>query len=403
MTSPKCGKAAALIAALLLLLTAFSGAQTRYYDEVFTTFTQTSSIQYGAAPSIYSASEKLRLDLFEPAGDTELQRPAILFMHGGSWIGGQRSEMQPWCETFARRGYVCATIDYRTGIWKPTFNYTFEAGLRASQDIKAAVRWMRAHAAQYRINPKQIFLGGSSAGSMAALLAAYLDNDEIPAGIDTVKWSNAEGVSGSPGYSSEVQGVLNYCGALIDTLYMDAGEPAVACFHGMSDPIVPYESAKSPDFGIVLSGSHPISRTAQRLGITSALAGIPGMGHGVPDQAMMDSLIRFERSFLYLLVSTQVGVEQLRTEQPAGFVLSPNYPNPFNAATRLRYELPQAAEVELALYALDGRRVALLATGRQSPGRHEVLWQADGMASGIYTVVLRANGLMQTRKVALVK
>ena len=400
-----CTRFAGLLTILCLLpaLTVPAISQVRYYDEIFPEVTLTGSIQFGSAPSIYSSSEKLRLDLYQPTGDVEMLRPAIVFIHGGGWSGGQRNEMQPWCQTFARRGYVTVTIDYRTGIWKPTFAYTFEAGLRANQDVRAAVRWLRANAALYRIDARRIFLGGASAGSMAALLAAYLDDDEIPAGVDTVKWGNAEGRSGSPGFSSQVQGVLNYCGAILDTLYMDAGEAAVASFQGMADPLVPFGSAKSPDFGFVIHGSAPITRTAQRLGITTALAGIPDMGHGVPDQAMMDSLIRFERNFLYLLISTRVGVERLEQKQPNSLGLLQSYPNPFNAGTTIRYSLPRESEAALAVHAVDGRRIALLEQGRRSAGEHTVYWQAGELATGVYIVSLQADGLTLSRRVLLIK
>ncbi len=391
----------ALAGVLLAALPALS--QIRYHDEVFSQFTMTGSIQFGTAPNIFSQQEKLRLDLYQPTGDTAPLRPAIIFIHGGSWSMGGRGEMAAWCETFARRGYVTATADYRTGIWKPTYNYIFEAGLRSCQDVKAAVRWLRANAATYRIDPRQIFLGGSSAGSMTALIVAYLDNDEIPAGIDTVKWGNVEGNSGNAGFSSEVQGVLNYCGAIFDTLWIDAGEPAVASFHGKADPIVPYETFKSPDFGIVLSGSAPITRTALRLGITTDLAGIPDMGHGVNSTAMMDSLINFERDFLFKLVSSNVSVQRDPDARPHSPSLRQNYPNPFNAATTLRFSLAHDADASLTVCAIDGRRISVLAKGRLSAGEHTVRWQADDLPSGVYMIVLEAEGLRQTRKIALVK
>ncbi len=96
-------------------------------------------------------------------------------------------------------------------------------------------------------------------------------------------------------------------------------------------------------------------------------------------------------------------------ELPERFELFPNFPNPFNPATTIRYGLPEASVVELVVYDLLGRQVALL-KGRQeqTAGYHTVIWDgrdAGGkqVASGIYFVRMQAGRFVQTQKMVLVK
>ena len=75
---------------------------------------------------------------------------------------------------------------------------------------------------------------------------------------------------------------------------------------------------------------------------------------------------------------------QLEVEAPRTFSLSPNYPNPFNPSTTLAFELPQASRVVLTVYDVLGREIVRLAEGDFEPGRHEVVFDARNVASGLY-------------------
>ena len=74
----------------------------------------------------------------------------------------------------------------------------------------------------------------------------------------------------------------------------------------------------------------------------------------------------------------------LEVEAPRTFALSPNYPNPFNPSTTLAFELPQAGRVVLTVYDVLGREIVRLAEGDYEPGRHEVVFDARNIASGLY-------------------
>ncbi len=88
---------------------------------------------------------------------------------------------------------------------------------------------------------------------------------------------------------------------------------------------------------------------------------------------------------------------------PALLTLAPNWPNPFNPSTRLRFGLPQAGRVRLSIHDVRGREVARLWDGHREPGWLELDWQPRGLASGIYFARLSAGGTQLARKLVLLK
>lgn len=92
--------------------------------------------------------------------------------------------------------------------------------------------------------------------------------------------------------------------------------------------------------------------------------------------------------------------------QPAApdiFALHPNYPNPFNPRTTIRFQLPEATQVKLAIYDVNGRLVADLVNGLRQAGYHEVTWDASSLASGMYICRVQAGGFIGLQKMLLVK
>ena len=93
---------------------------------------------------------------------------------------------------------------------------------------------------------------------------------------------------------------------------------------------------------------------------------------------------------------------------PRVFALHGNYPNPFNPATTIAFDLPSAQPVKLVIYGLDGRRVRQLVSGNLPPGRHEVVWrgrddQRRTVAAGTYLYRVQAGSWSATGKLNLVK
>jgi hypothetical protein len=88
---------------------------------------------------------------------------------------------------------------------------------------------------------------------------------------------------------------------------------------------------------------------------------------------------------------------------PDRYFIHQNFPNPFNASTTLRYELPQQAQVKLNIYDILGRKVTTIEDGLLPAGYYQVLWKANAAASGIYFYRLQAGDYISTKKMLLVK
>jgi hypothetical protein len=121
------------------------------------------------------------------------------------------------------------------------------------------------------------------------------------------------------------------------------------------------------------------------------------------DARFPDSIVTY-RAFKYVWpqAGSQTSVNE-SSSGPASFSLEQNYPNPFNPTTTIAYSLAKASEVTLSVYDLLGRRVAALFNGNQSAGKHSVLFDGSGLASGFYLYQLQAGVFLQTRKLLLLK
>lgn len=120
-----------------------------------------------------TSEQELKLDLYRPKGDAVL--PACVLVHGGGWIGGDKERFRPLAIALAERGYVVANIEYRlAGVAK------YPAGV---QDCLLAVRWLRANAARFGVDPDRIGAwGGSAGGHIVGLMAGTLPADRFITG-----------------------------------------------------------------------------------------------------------------------------------------------------------------------------------------------------------------------------
>jgi dienelactone hydrolase len=207
-------------------------APLRYRDAIFSSVVVNSNIQYGSAPDAQGNPVALKLDLYRPPlTDTQTKRPALVWVHGGGFSGGDKSNIVPVdvANTFAKLGYVVVSINYRLlgpgCTANPSMPSCIIAALEAKHDAQAAVRWLRANASTYGVDPTRIGIGGESAGAITATLVG-LHSEEV-------------GNSGNPGFSSTVRGFVSVSGGLPGGAFASTGDAPGIFFHGTADNIVP--------------------------------------------------------------------------------------------------------------------------------------------------------------------
>jgi acetyl esterase/lipase len=111
-----------------------------------------------------TAGEELLLNAFLPPPRDD-QRPAVILIHGGSWSFGSRSDMGGAGQELAKRGYVALSIDYR--LLDGNADHAWPAQL---DDVQRAVRWVRANAGEFNVDPERIAAYGYSAGAHLAMM-----------------------------------------------------------------------------------------------------------------------------------------------------------------------------------------------------------------------------------------
>ncbi len=212
----------------------------RYTDLVFASAARSTAV-YATAPALIGgAPTTLRLDVYEPVGDTLAARPAIVWIHGGGFVGGQRADMADIATAYARQGYVTFSIDYRVDrgsrcqavqdgvITDPRQVARCAAVVEAAQDDALdAIRWVRDHAERYRIDTSKVAVGGGSAGAVTAINVAQNANPTHGAVRGRIKVSAALAVSG-----------CNY-----DLSSIDANDAPISMLHAGGDRSVPYSCA----------------------------------------------------------------------------------------------------------------------------------------------------------------
>lgn len=242
----------------------------RYQTDIYANVDVTSNIQYGSNLDLDNNNVNLMMDIYQPQGDTATNRPVIIFAHGGSFYGGTKTDADIvfFCTEMAKKGYVCASISYRlTGsifdlISEET---TVKVVFNAIQDGKAAIRFFRQDAATintYKIDPDQIFIGGTSAGGILGINLTYADDiNKLSTPWQT--WANEigglEGNSGNPGYCSRSNGTFGFAGAIADTSYIESNDVPWYGSHSEDDATVQY------GYGQPLNGFNPVNLSGSEL------------------------------------------------------------------------------------------------------------------------------------------
>ena len=200
--------------------------QVRYRDQVFGAVTVTNNVTYGNAVNLSGQTITLRFDMYQPTGDTVTSRPAIVWVHGGSFCCGSKTspELVDEATTFSKEGYLNVSIDYRLespGCQGSSSNCV-PAIQEAATDAQTAVRFLRTNAATYGIDPNRIAIGGSSAGAITALNVGYSSSEDPPA---------------------SVRAAVSLSGAQLVVGTISPGDAPALDWHCTTDPLVQYQWA----------------------------------------------------------------------------------------------------------------------------------------------------------------
>ncbi len=369
-----------------LLLFAFVSQLHAQCDGRYTTATFTASkkadILYGGNYDSNGKWTDLVLDVYEPAEDTASLRPLIIFVHGGSFVGGSRTDQRIdlTARHFAEKGYVTANIEYRveqTVAISPFLNFAspdnwYKAIIRASHDLRAAIRYFKKDAAtngnMYKVDTNRILIYGSSAGAITALNTVFIN--------DTTEMSyyfkrniplmgGLEGNSGNPGYNSNsgIRAIVSCSGAFDNINYLnDNRDIAYLAFHNNPDLTVPYEMGCFVTVACFLGtfyGPQKIFPKAKSLGMKTEF--YPFQYYGHPVDAHADTTAKkliLEKTTAFLAdVVCRTGTVTAIAPRVSTETLN-LFPNPSNG--RFTIELPkgqQWQDATLQIISLTGAEV----------------------------------------------
>lgn len=257
----------------------------RYKDKIF----KESEIKQTEKDKVYSPGifrvnpatgieQELDLDVYEPdqSLDPEMHRPLIIWIHGGGFVKGNKTDQinkDGKQLAFTTRGYVFASINYRLGR-KENQGSTMRS---AVADAQAAIRYFRANAAKYRIDPNLIITGGNSAGGITSMLLGISSQN-------AEEFGKLENNQANPGHPSWVTACISIAGAIyppFNDLIGPDDTPTYIDLHGDQDKVVDYQLAVT---------------TIQTLnaieGFDARLISFPGIGHPVSQQPDQEGIIK---------------------------------------------------------------------------------------------------------------
>lgn len=287
----------------------------------------------GLIDNILMDELQLQMDIYLPVGDTCSSRPLMMLFHGGAFMIGDKGSptVKEMANYFVRKGYVVAAPNYRLGfIFLPGCYYNLERCIyRATQDARAAIRYLVNYQSRFGIDTSAIFTAGNSAGGFLALNTAMLtDNSYYSYSraypeylLDDLGCPDCSGNKYKQKFS--IKGVVSMWGALTH-IRMLADHPniPVLCFHGTDDKII------SPDYdypfaginrefssfftqkffgSVILSKFAMVTKTPLEVVLFKGFGHDPHMNEDGTFNANMDTIETRMTSFLYPLIVSPAG------------------------------------------------------------------------------------------------
>lgn len=395
----------------------------RYREMIFGTVNTTTDVQYGSNINHNGDQEDLFMDIYQPNGDTEAARALIVLVHGGSFVGGSKDgdDVIYLAEDWAKMGFVVASIEYRIGVdvnlSDPGLPFT-EAVVRGYHDAKAAVRFFRKNIQDegntYQLDTDKIYMAGISAGGFITLHNAYMDEEEeMPGFIDYTQeglGGGLEGESGNAGYDSNVAGIVNICGALLDTAWIHPGDIPVCNFHGTEDNVVPFDTDMIYALGFVavmeVDGSESIDMKADEVGLINCFEIYEDEGHvpHIENSAIYDTTLSISSNFLSHLICPNtieldcsyrelmvVDIDE-KMEENKSFKM---WPNP--TTERLYFSAKEVKKVHISIVNSLGVEVKNMTLGPRKLDSFSV----KKLLPGIYFITLSSKNKEQKFKIII--
>jgi acetyl esterase/lipase len=233
----------------------------------------TKDVKFAIVTSYKGIQQDLYCDIYQPAGDVSKNRPCILWIHGGGFRSDSKRTQKyivNYANDFAKRGFVCISIDYRLrdGVDMPSKTEEFPALQDAARDANTALDWIRSNAKTYNVDPTCLFIAGGSAGGRTAItVAEFNGKDETAVNLPENKYKskswNKKGIIAVGilwgGLESEFRS-WTYP-------YLTAKSIPAVIIHGDLDKSIPVQNSKD------------LAQAMSAAGISNELHLIPELGH----------------------------------------------------------------------------------------------------------------------------
>ena len=416
---------------LFFVATVFQNANAQKYLSPIFNYDSILNIKFGSNVTANSSIPEDQLyDIYLPIGDSATKRPVVFFTHGGSFLSGSKEtgDIVALCRAFAKRGYVTVSQNYRLGYESFDATNAKRAVWRAMQDGRAAVRHVRANAAQYLIDTNMIIYGGASAGGFTALHVAFLDEpQELVLGIDTSTYTGPgsqglgsfKGTTNNLSNSDEVNAVINLCGAIGDTSWIQLKDKNIPVLnmHGTADNTVPYGTAVIKLFNTIpllnVSGSSSIRKSLNAKKMTNrfytfcGLDHVPFYGTTAVQKRWMDTTVLFISQFLYYdvlklsAVNPNANIQEIDSADcpTTGIYATPIVaakisPNPTQHSVLVELKNNNAMLQQIAIIDLTGRVVGL----HNIENENQTTLNLQNFDKGIYLLkIITSEGMIIER------
>jgi len=229
----------------------------------------------------YSLHPETVLDIVQARAPALKNRPGVIAIHGGGWIGGDKESMlEPFCLPFVEHGFVVANVEYRLA--------HAASAPAAVNDVLEAAKWFRDRAADYKVDTNQIIVTGISAGGHLAMMVGMApESAGLGPSIKIAAIVHSYGISDVPDqlqgphlqsyamtWIPEQPGRMELAKKLSPITYVRKGLPPVLSIHGDADPVVPYDQ------------SVRLTKELKAVGNQAELITVPGGQHGFPPEEM---------------------------------------------------------------------------------------------------------------------